>query len=58
MSTADIAEGNATIGEVKWEVAKTTPSEEFCMPTCKEKPTELKQGKANKNIIFTNSVSE
>ena len=33
--TADIAGGNATIGDEKWEVAKTTPNEEFCIPTCK-----------------------
>lgn len=36
ITTADIAEGNATIGEMKWDVAKTTPKEEFCMPTCEE----------------------
>lgn len=34
ISTADIAEGKATMGEVKWDVAKTTPRDEFCMPTC------------------------
>ena len=34
MITADIAGGNATIGEAKWDVAKTTPNEEFCIPTC------------------------
>lgn len=34
--TADTAGGTTTIGEEKWEVAKTTPKEEFCMPTCKE----------------------
>jgi hypothetical protein len=34
--TADTAEGTETIGEVKWDDAKTTPKEEFCMPTCKE----------------------
>ena len=34
--TADIAGGNATIDDVKWAVAKTTPKEEFCMPTCKK----------------------
>lgn len=33
--TADIAGGNAIIGEEKWEVAKTTPNEEFCIPTYK-----------------------
>uniref|UniRef100_M1A2Z7 Sodium-bile acid cotransporter n=1 Tax=Solanum tuberosum TaxID=4113 RepID=M1A2Z7_SOLTU len=33
--TADIAGGNATNGDVKCAVAKTTPKEEFCMPTCK-----------------------
>ena len=32
--TTNNAEGNATIGEVKWEVAKTTPKEEFFIPTC------------------------
>lgn len=31
--TADMAEGNETSGEVKWEVAKTTPKAEFCIPT-------------------------
>lgn len=36
MITADIAGGNATIGEVKWDVAKTTPKDEFCIPTCEE----------------------
>jgi len=35
ITTADTAGGTATIGEEKWEVAKTTPKEEFCMPTCK-----------------------
>lgn len=34
--TADIAAGNATIGDVKWDVARTTPREEFCIPTCNE----------------------
>lgn len=34
--TADMAEGNATIDEAKWVVAKITPKEEFCMPTCKK----------------------
>lgn len=33
--TADIAGGNATNPEVKCEVAKTTPNDEFCIPTCK-----------------------
>ena len=37
MITADMAGGNATIGDGKWDVAKTTPKEEFCIPTCKEK---------------------
>lgn len=32
--TAEIAGGNATMDEVKCAVAKTTPKEEFCMPTC------------------------
>lgn len=32
--TAEMAAGSATKGEVKWEVAKTTPNEEFCIPTC------------------------
>ena len=32
--TADIAGGNATNPEVKCEVAKTTPNDEFCIPTC------------------------
>lgn len=31
--TADIAAGNATIGDVKCDVARTTPKEEFCIPT-------------------------
>lgn len=31
--TADIAAGRAIAGVEKWEVAKTTPSEEFCIPT-------------------------
>ncbi|MQL87968.1 hypothetical protein Taro_020533 [Colocasia esculenta] len=30
---ADIAQGKATRGDVKWEVARTTPNEEFCIPT-------------------------
>lgn len=34
MIIADMAGGNATSGEVKWEVAKTTPKDEFCIPTC------------------------
>lgn len=34
--TADIAAGNATIGDVKWDVARTTPKEEFCIPTCND----------------------
>ena len=37
MITADIAGGNATIGEAKCDVAKTTPKEEFCIPTCEGK---------------------
>ncbi|KAG5592829.1 hypothetical protein H5410_043343 [Solanum commersonii] len=32
---AEVAAGNATAGEEKWEVAKTTPKAEFCMPSCK-----------------------
>lgn len=32
---AEVAAGNATAGEEKWEVAKTTPKAEFCIPTCK-----------------------
>lgn len=32
--TAEIAGGNATIADAKWEVARTTPKEEFCIPTC------------------------
>lgn len=31
--TADIAAGNATIAELKCAVAKTTPNDEFCIPT-------------------------
>ena len=31
--TADIAGGNATIAELKWAVANTTPNDEFCIPT-------------------------
>ena len=34
--TADKAGGNATKGDEKWEVAKHTPKDEFCMTTCKE----------------------
>ena len=41
MITADMAGGNATIGDGKWDVAKTTPKEEFCIPTCKEDRTML-----------------
>lgn len=48
ISTADIAEGNATIGEVKCDVAKTTPREEFCMPTCN-------RWSNNKNKFITKS---
>lgn len=33
--TADMAEGSATSGEVKREAAKTTPKDEFCIPTCR-----------------------
>ncbi|KAG5600392.1 hypothetical protein H5410_031762 [Solanum commersonii] len=32
---AEVAAGNATAGEEKWEAAKTTPKAEFCMPSCK-----------------------
>lgn len=35
ISTADMAGGSATSGEVKWEAAKTTPKDEFCIPTCR-----------------------
>lgn len=42
--TADIAGGNATIGEVKCDAANTTPKEEFCIPTCDVLP----QGKKKK----------
>lgn len=34
MITADIAGGSATRGDVKCDVASTTPKEEFCIPTC------------------------
>ena len=34
ITTADMAGGSATSGEVKWEVAKTKPKTEFCIPTC------------------------
>lgn len=34
ITTADRAAGNATSGELKCDVANTTPNEEFCMPTC------------------------
>lgn len=35
--TADIAGGNATIAELKCEVAKTTPNDELCIPTWNQK---------------------
>jgi len=44
--TADIAGGNATIGEVKCDAANTTPKEEFCIPTCDVLP----QGKKKKKL--------
>jgi hypothetical protein len=34
ITTADKAGGKATSGELKCDVANTTPNEEFCMPTC------------------------
>jgi len=43
--TADIAGGNATIGEVKCDAANTTPKEEFCIPTCDVLPQEKKKKK-------------
>ena len=33
MMTADMAEGNATIVDVKCDAASTIPSDEFCIPT-------------------------
>lgn len=43
MITADIAGGNATMGEVKCDAANTTPKEEFCIPTCDVLPQEKKK---------------
>jgi hypothetical protein len=32
--TADTAAGTAVKGDAKWMVARTTPKDEFCIPTC------------------------
>jgi hypothetical protein len=43
MTTAETAGGSATKGEEKCAVAKTTPRDEFCIPTCKPEEEEGKK---------------
>lgn len=43
ISTADKAEGNATIGDVKWVDARTRPRDEFCIPTCRWEKEKMDQ---------------
>jgi hypothetical protein len=42
MMTAESAGGRATKGEEKCAVAKTTPKDEFCIPTCNPRRKPIK----------------
>lgn len=53
MTTAETAGGSATKGEEKCAVAKTTPRDEFCIPTCKP---EEEKGKKNLLVIIHNTM--
>lgn len=52
MTTAETAGGSATKGEEKCAVAKTTPRDEFCIPTCKPEEEEKK----NLLVIIHNTM--
>lgn len=43
MMTADMAQGRETRGEVKWELARTTPKDEFCIPTWGSKAQNIRR---------------